>query len=839
MKLRILLFLFLTNKFVQSVPLADQTLPSSTKVLNDSLVTSKKEILDKKFKTYRLPNNSIPHRYDLWLKTEVDKKNFNFSGRVEIHIKVLEPTQIITLHCRQIFITKIDLLDVSRAVISESLHFQYEPIIDFLEITLPTQGTMNEELVLVITYTGELRSDNLGFFRTTYSDFESDKDVWYATTQFQMTEARSAMPCYDEPAIRAVMGLEIQHTKNYHAISNMPALNRSDVDGTDYVTTKFQDTIPMQTYLLAFVISDFDYVSNNDVTTEQRIYADPEKIKRGDGDFALSVVGPVLRKMEKLFGVNYPLPKMDHVAIDYFYYGAMENIGLVNYNPTNLLYHQIEQDEDSKMNIIEVISHELAHQFFGNIVTPNWWSYTWLNEGFATLFQFYIPSLIYPEDQHMEQLQTFLDEAFEIDVVDYAAVPLNFYVETPEKIESKFNKISYRKGAAMLLMFMEAMTVPTFMKGLKFYLTDMYLKSATPDDLHRNLQKAYDEDFPGNNLNLGVMMSTWEDQAGYPMIHVTKTSGGFYLNQSRFGGGSEVYSIPISYTTKSELDFETKVAKLWMTTASTTIESNDDWVILNIQSTGYYKVSYSNEIWESFIETLNNNHTIIPIMPYKVQLFKDMLTALKEGSVNSSYGLSIIKYLKNENALQAWREVSGLDEFYKNSLFGTEFYDDYLVLLRSVTRPHLDQLGFTSIEGESSDDSEFRKLIISLSCSALDPSCLKFEEDQRVVANETGADLESFNFCASPRNAPADVYEFYLNAMLNETNKDIWEYVSSLGCTLNAELLEKFLQTSLDNTGLGEDNTQYIISYAMITSSVAFKTTLRFIKTNFINIHET
>ena len=724
MKLKILSFALFVVKIVHSVPLPDQMLLSSADLCNASLVTSTPKALHEHSKTYRLPNNSIPLRYDLWLKTEVDKENFNFSGRVKIHIKILEPTRIITLHYWKIVITKIDLLKVGGALISENLVFEYEPKLDFLKITLPTQKNVNDLLVLDIAYTSAIRHYDLGFYSNSYHDYENDKNIFYASNRFDVAAVRYAMPCYDEPAIRAVIGLEIQHTKSYRAISNMPVVSISDVNGTDHITTKFQDTIAMQTYLLAFVISDFGYVSNNDASTEQRIYADPKKLKERDGDFALGVVGPVLRKMEKLFGVNYPLPKLDHAAIDYFYYGAKENIGLVTYAPKNLLYRQTEPDADKKRHIIQVISFELAHQFFGSIVAPKWWSYAWLNEGLATLFQFYIPSLIYPENRHMEKLRTFLDEAFVIDVVDDDADPLNFYVETPVDIRKKFKNITHQKGAAMLLMFMEAMTVPTFMKGLKFYLTDMYLKSATRDDLHRNLQKAYDEDFLGKNVNLGTMMSTWENQAGYPMIHVTKTNGGFHLNQSRFGGGSEIYSIPVSYTTKSELDFETKTAKLWMTTASTTIESNDDWVILNIQSTGYYKVSYSDEIWESFIKTLNNNHTIIPL-PYKVQLFKDMLTASKRGTIASTSGLSMIKYLKNENAFEAWREVSDLDDFYKKSFFGTEFYNDYLALLRSVTKPHLDRLGFTSIEGEPAGDTELRKLLISLSCSALDPSCLK------------------------------------------------------------------------------------------------------------------
>ena len=835
MKWNIVLFAFLVIEFVQSVPLVDQILPASADMFNASLVTRTPIRLNKDSKTYRLPNNSIPLRYDLWLKTEIDKEILDFYGRVKIHIKVLEPTQIITLHMRRLDITKIDLLDVSGALVSENLDLDYDEEFEFLEITLPTQRNVNDELILDIDYTGFLRNVKLGFYRTSYRDIENDKKVFYAATNFAATYARYAMPCYDEPAIGAVIGLEIRHTKNYHAVSNMPVVSRTDVGGTNHVTTKFQDTIAMPTNLLAFVISDLGFVSNN-VTTGQRIYVNPRNLGINFGDFAVRFVGPVLRKFEENFGIDYPLPKIEHAAINGFSLEALENNGLISYLPFILLHH----DADPvylKMEIIEVIIHEVAHQFFGKIVAPNWWSYSWINEGLATLFAFYIPSLIYPENQHMERMRNFVDRAYDLDVVERNALPLNFYVESPFHIRRKFEKIN-NKGSAMLLMFMGAITVPTFMKGLNNYLTDMYLKAATPDDLHRNLQKAYDEDFPGKNVNLGVMMSTWEDQAGYPMIHVTKINGRFHLNQSRFGGGSEVYSIPISYTTKSELDFEPKTAKLWMMTTSTTIESNDDWVILNIQSTGYYKVSYSNEIWESFIETLRNNSAVIPASCI-VHVSREMLAAVKEGSVNSIYALEIIKHLINENAYKAWREASDLIYFFRTYLIATEFFDDYLALVRSVIKPHLDRLGFTLIAGESSEDILMRKLLMGLSCSALEPACLQFEEELRVIANTTGGSVESFNLCFSIANASANVYEFYLNEMLNETNKDIGEYVSCLGCTLNAELLEKFLQTSLNNTTrLDKNDRKDIIFYTMRNSRVAFKTTLRFIKTNFIKIHE-
>lgn len=423
--------------------------------------------------SYRLPNNTIPVRYDLWLKTDVKKAEFGFSGRVKIHVKIIETTQKITLQYRQIKVDKIDLLGTERNLIQSNLDFEYEENVEFLIISLPRTVIMNDEVVLAIDYHGELRDDASGFYRASYQRNDSpDEKVWFATTQFEMTDARHAMPCFDEPGIRAIMNVEIQHDKSYNAISNMPIVSREEVTGTDYVTSKFQDSPPMQTYLLAFIVSDFKFITNNDVNVEQRIYAKPQSIDRGEGQFALSIIDPILRKLEKYFGINFPLPKMDHAAITDFNFGAMENFGLITYREGALLF-QPESPDYLKKGIIEIVTHEFVHQYFGNIVNPKWWSYTWLNEGFANLFQYYIPSLIYPEEDYMERMQTYsVEPAFSLDFGDTKT--MNSYVESPNEVSSKFGVISYQKSGSVLRMFQEALTVQTFTKGLKYYLNAMY-----------------------------------------------------------------------------------------------------------------------------------------------------------------------------------------------------------------------------------------------------------------------------------------------------------------------------------------------------------------------------
>lgn len=274
---------------------------------------------------YRLPNNSIPINYDLWLKTDVDKNIFEFDGHVKIHVRIIEATPTITLHIRQLTIDNIDILATDGTVLQEKTSFAFFDEFEFLVIALPESMMPDDEVILDITYHGILREDGSGFYRAQYVEENTQETVWFATTQFEMTDARHAMPCYDEPGIRATTKLAIQHGKRYDAISNMPVISRVEMED-DYVTTTFAETIKMQSYLLAFIISDFKFVSNNNAKTEQRVYAQPNLIDQGHGDYAIGVVDAVLRKMEEHYGIEYPLPKMDHAAITDYIWGAMVSI---------------------------------------------------------------------------------------------------------------------------------------------------------------------------------------------------------------------------------------------------------------------------------------------------------------------------------------------------------------------------------------------------------------------------------------------------------------------------------------------------------------------------------
>lgn len=272
--------------------------------------------------TYRLPNNTRPIKYDLWVLTDVEKGISNFTGRVNIKILAVEETDYVILQYRE---TKIDTVELLEGDVRTTINATYElPLeYEFLKIHLPRMMEGNETFEIEINYHGQLHyAYENGFYRANYTDEFTQELVWYATTKFEPHHARHLFPCYDEPQIRAPITLSVQHDKSYKTFANMPRINETVVD-TDYVISYFQESPPMQTYLLAFLTSAFDHVSNGAEDIEQRIFAKPQSIREGAADYSARICGSILYKLEEILNVSYPLPKLDHAAITQFPSGAV------------------------------------------------------------------------------------------------------------------------------------------------------------------------------------------------------------------------------------------------------------------------------------------------------------------------------------------------------------------------------------------------------------------------------------------------------------------------------------------------------------------------------------
>ncbi|XP_070502297.1 aminopeptidase N-like isoform X2 [Chironomus tepperi] len=802
----------------------------------------KKSIKNDESTTYRLPNDTLPIRYDIYLKTDVDKSNFDFDGRVKIDIRAVEQTNTITLQYRHITISKVSLLNISTdEVLADELNFDYVMVYEFLKIELPHTLQPNDTIRLDITYNGTLQTNNAGFYRASYT--MNGETVYYGVTQFESTDARHAFPCYDEPAIRAPMALQIQHDKSYSAYSNMPLIDTIPVEETDYVISKFDVTPPVQTYLLAFLVSPFDFVSNNDSVIPQRIFAKPTSIANGDADFALSIADPIIKKFVNHFGVNYTLPKLDHAAITQFAAGAMENWGFVTYAERYLLANSTTSAA-AKKDIIATVAHEDAHMFFGNLVAPHWWSDLWLNEGFATLYEYLIPHLLYPDDGWMESFRTGeINYSFGYDVLSRSgAVPMHHYVETPAAIDGRFNSISYTKSGVVLNMFREALSDATFTKGLTKYLNKMSLKVATPQDLFTSLQDALNEDIPENNVDIARVMSSWVYQAGYPLVSVSRNQNGvLVLTQRRYpDGNDEVYSIPLSFATKAQPNFEKKTASAWMLNKTVEIPqqsfgmSDDDWIVFNVQQTGYYRVTYSSDLWKSIAKGLLENHNQFHLVNRRVLQTELMLgySVLKE--LMATDVLDVLSYLANESEYLLWTDARSSISSLNVTLFGTELYPEYLNFVRSITKKQLDVIGLAPIENESANIRSLRNQVKTLNCYALDEACLDHELQKLALYKEDVQENPVPDFCSGFRNANSTIYGYYLNEIAGNLQLPLRSrIVSSIGCSLDENLLRiTALMVEDSKNVITTTERTTIINNMLISSTIGFKVAFEYLERN-------
>ncbi|CAG9805382.1 unnamed protein product [Chironomus riparius] len=793
--------------------------------------------------TYRLPNDSIPINYEINLTTNVHKKDFNFTGKVKIRIKIVEPTDKITLHYKSITINKIDIWNgLQPAPILLNASFNYIESHDFLIINLPNIFNKDTELLINIAYHGQLRDDGGGFYRGSYKT-EEEVIKYYGATQFEVTDARHAFPCYDEPGIRAEMTLTIIHDKSYSAISNTDVVEQIEDETGNYWITIFATTPKMQTYLLAFVISDFEYVNSTETSRiPQRIYGVPKAIREGQGDFAANVVGQILGKLEEILDVKYPLSKMDHVALTTFNFGAMENMGLITYFHNSLLL-----DSSLPINLIEyengiisIISHEYAHQWFGNIVSPIWWQYTWLNEGFATLFTEYIPQIVYPERGSMRNFHTsVMPMAFASD--EMGSWAMNQYTEDPVKLWDKFGGIGYSKSGCVLRMFMEVMTEPVFLKGLNYYLTHNYMKAATPAELHAGLQKAYNEEYPTNTLDISELMYTWENQPGYPLISVTVSGSDLLFSQQRYPeSDNEIYSVPLTFATQSKPDFTDKTPKIWLRTQSLQVPQTmisydpNNWIVLNIDQVGYYRVDYDTSLWHSIINQLLVNHSVINPINRAVLQNELYLGCTEFNRVNAADGLRLLSYFGVETESIVWNAAVLTLKDLNEHLFGTAVYEQFLGIIKGITKPHLKVVGYDFMDGEDLEKSDLRSVTKTWNCMALDDDCFHNEYEKFLDFFEN-QDVANFDFCNALRIVDKDIFKDLLGQV---ASNDKYPYrnqiLKSLGCSLDPENLEKLFGEILNIENILDSDERGSLLQEVVSKSVlGLEMSLEFIEESY------
>uniref|UniRef100_A0A672SIV9 Aminopeptidase n=1 Tax=Sinocyclocheilus grahami TaxID=75366 RepID=A0A672SIV9_SINGR len=554
--------------------------------------------------------------------TDSEKKNRSVHLCSNSNIKLLLFWWFVTQGTNQIVMNCADIDIITASFVPEggeeinATGFNYQNEDEKVTLCFPSilqKGSGS----LKIDFVGELNDKMKGFYRSKYMT-PSGENRYAAVTQFEATDARRAFPCWDEPAIKATFDITLIVPKDRIALSNMNVVDRKPYpEDHSLVEVKFATTPIMSTYLVAFVIGEYDFVesqSSDGVTV--RVYTPVGKAEQGK--FALEVATKTLPFYKDYFSVPYPLPKIDLIAIADFAAGAMENWGLVTYRETALLIDPKNSCASSRQWVALVVGHELAHQWFGNLVTMEWWTHLWLNEGFASWIEYLCVDHCFPEyDIWTQFVSADYTRALDLDALDNSH-PIEVDVGHPSEVDEIFDAISYSKGASVIRMLHNYIGDEEFRKGMNAYLLKFQHKNASTEDLWECLEQA-------SGKPIAAVMNSWTKQMGFPIIVVDQEQHGsdrvLKISQKKFCASGPRndencpnWMVPISICT-SEDPSCTKMKVLLdqpETTVNVTNIAPDHWIKINPGTVGFYRIQYSSAMLESLLPGIRDL-TLLPV----------------------------------------------------------------------------------------------------------------------------------------------------------------------------------------------------------------------------------
>ncbi|KAI4312734.1 hypothetical protein MLD38_037532 [Melastoma candidum] len=550
----------------------------------------------------RLPGYAVPRRYDLCLK--LDLVACTFSGTVDVDLEVVEQTEFLVLNALELEVHRVCFVSSDEKKISPSevvLDAEDEILILGFDEKIDSPGG-----VLKIEFSGDLNSQLKGLYKCTYTDGEEKKNM--AATQFEAVDARRCFPCWDEPALKASFKITLDVPSELTALSNMPVLEEKV--GQTRKTVHFEESPLMSTYLVAVVVGLFDFIEDTTADgLKVRVYCPPGK--SGQGKFSLEIAVKAIDLYTEYFSTPYPLPKLDLVAVPEFAGGAMENYGLIIYRENELFYDDLQSTSSRKQRITIVGMHEVAHMWFGNLVTMEWWTHLWLNEGFATWVSYMATDKFFPEWRVWTQFLDQCASGLSTDALE-SSHPIEVEVRHARSVLEIFDAISYEKGSAVIHMLQGYLGDAAFQKSLSAYMKRYAWKNAKTEDLWT----VFTEEL---GIEVKTLMNTWTKQKGYPVILVKLKGLLLEFEQSRFlssgkhGEGQWIVPITLclgSHSNQKKFLLESKLGKIDMSDQlqlSTADSDEQLWIKVNVDQTGFYRVRYEQKLVSRLVRAIEQN----------------------------------------------------------------------------------------------------------------------------------------------------------------------------------------------------------------------------------------
>ncbi|XP_017290340.1 glutamyl aminopeptidase [Kryptolebias marmoratus] len=723
------------------------------------------------WKNFRLPDYVKPLHYDLHLAPNM--VDDTYTGTVDIQVEVTEPTRHLWLHIRETFVSAMPRLKVldrqgKQREVEVKRCFEYKPeqyvVVEAAE-ELPASGA-GELYLLSLDFQGWLNGSLVGFYKVVYTEEGVTKKI--AATDHEPTDARKSFPCFDEPNKKATYKISITHDNTYGALSNMPQEGEPEKLPDGKVKTSFQKSVPMSTYLVCFAVHQFKYVERTSASgIPLRIYAQPSQL--ATAEFAANTTKIIFDYFEWYFNMPYSISKLDKIAIPDFGTGAMENWGLITYRETNLLYDENQSSSSNKQRVASVIAHELVHQWFGNIVTMDWWDDLWLNEGFASFFE-YIGVEEAKPSWDMRDIMI-INDVLPVMVTDglVSSHPIIVNVSSPAEITSVFDTISYSKGASVLRMLEDWMGRETFRDGCRKYLRDFNFTNAKTSDFWRSLTDV-------SGLPVEEVMDTWTKQMGYPVMDMTISGVEAKLSQKRFlldplADASKPpspfeykWTIPVKWhSVKSGKNtttmFDKETAELVVSDYSAV---EDGLLKVNDDHMGFYRVNYDDDMWTAISQQLQTNHLEFDAAD-RTSYIDDVFALARADLVNYGNAFNLTMYLRNESDYIVWNRVASSIAYVRDMLSNKkELYLQFQELFRKHVKPISTRLGWKD-EGTQTERL-LRETVLTISCQMEDPESLT--EASRIFVQWIDGSLSSV-----PVNLRLLVYRY---GMKNSGSEENW-----------------------------------------------------------------
>jgi aminopeptidase N len=739
----------------------------------------------------KLPKEVVPTDYSIRIIPNTDA--FTFTGAEMVKLNVRSPVDQLVLNAVELEITEASL--DSQVLPKSALKIDKEK--ELITLALTSELSPGDH-TLALGFSGKINQQGQGLFYMRYQEQGSGAQKIMLGTQFEATDARRFFPCWDEPVFRACFQLTAVVPENWLAVSNMPIESEKKIAGGKEV--RFAATPPMSSYLNVFVAGELDLIQSRVGHTQIRVIATKGKAELGR--YALEATAQILQYYNDYFGVPYPLPKLDQIALPGGFGGAMENWGGITYFESALLFDPKNSSAETKQNIYEVIAHEVAHMWFGDLVTMAWWDNLWLNEGFASWMGTKCTAHFNPQWEVWLRRSVPRDPTRRIGIAKEQAMegdarstthPIQQPIATEAQANSAFDEITYRKGLSFIRMLESFLGEDVFRDGIRRYIAAHQYSNTTTADLWNALSEA-------SNKPVGEIAAGWTEQPGFPIVKVKRDQGGkVRLTQERFtvnfkNAPSLKWKIPLTYSVVGEppgtLLMTSKVANLENIPADRALK-------LNVNGAGNYRVEYDAQSWNLLLQALPKLD-----VADRVNLLSDAWALIQANRAPVSLYFELVEKLPASTDLAEREQIITVLDFINGLLVGNPEPEKFQRYARSLLRPTFETLGWEPKQGEPAAAGNLRASLIDALGDLNDPEvvegCRGRLEKYLADPASLAPDLRPSVFTVVGRYADektwAKLHELGRKTTSSEEKQN---YYFALACATDPKLLKKTLPIAL------------------------------------------